>query len=112
MLCSDFAGRLSIASWLQSWSGPSIVLVSLAAHWAVEETCHRWSGFRSHARYHNLQEALCRSKAQGERGDLILEFPYGCQFGTVPEAKDAVERAKMLEAGDRQAQLRLYWESL
>jgi len=110
-LCPGVAGRLKIYFWVRSWAEPSVVLVVMAITWGVEETYHRWADFRSHAGYHYLQEALCDLSARGERGQLILEFPYGCQIGTIPEANEAAQRARMLEAAERHARLRRYWES-
>jgi hypothetical protein len=110
-LCPGLGSRLNTAPRLRAWVGPSVVLVALAITGGFEEAYRRWADFRSHARSHYLQEALCRSSARGERGELILEYPYGCQVGTIPEANGPAERAQMLEAAERHARLRRYWES-
>jgi hypothetical protein len=111
VLCSSFTDQPKTLPRLGPWCAPSVVLVALVVIWGVEETYRRWSGFRSRAGYHYLQEALCRSSARGEQGELILEFPYGCQIGTVPEANETAGRVQMLAAAEGHARLRLYWES-
>jgi hypothetical protein len=110
-LCLGLGGRLKTVPCLRAGVGPSLVLVVLVITCGVEEVGRRWADFRSHARYHYLQEVLCRLSARGERGEVVLHFPYGCQVGTIPEAKDPAERVQMNAVAQRHARLQCYWES-
>jgi hypothetical protein len=96
--------------WLGAGIWPWILLFALAVVCGAGEVYGRWSNFRSQARFHYLQEQLCRSSARGERGDLILHGSFGCQIATIPEV-NAWDRVGMLAAAEEHAHLRRYWES-